>query len=243
MAHRTGAFVAAVTWAAMAATAEAALLTVGPAGSQATIQAAIGSALANAEDDEIRVQSGTYAENLSLTMSDRSLLLSGGWDSTFVRQSGESVVDAGRRGRALALTVSGGDLLLRSMAFTHGVDPALGGGIRASISGGAVTIERCTIRDNTVGGRDRNGKGGGISVELTGSGKLRLTGSEISGNRAEELLTYGAGIHLLSFGTSEGASFRLDGNRILGNVGHSTEVIDPRCATDPLHCEGWLGAH
>lgn len=238
------AFLIAVT---VPATARAAVLTVGPAGAHATIQAAIDAAVANGEDDEIRVQAGTYAENLTLSMGGRSLLISGGWASTFDCQCGETLVDAGGRGRALALSVSGGSLAVRKMGFTHGVhhaDHSFGGGIRAAVSGGTVTIENCAVRDNQVvadGGPNKDGKGGGIGVELTGSGQFRLTGSEVTGNRASDGLTYGAGVYVVASG-SEGASFRIDGNHIADNVGFSRSDIDPACDSDPRSCNGWLGA-
>ena len=248
MTQRTRTFAVAVVAVAVAATARAAVLTVGPAGSHGTIQAAIDLALANGEDDEIRVQAGTYDENLTLSTSGRSLLISGGWSSSFDCQCGETLVDAGGRGRALALQVSGGSLVVRRMGFTHGVDRAdraFGGGIRAAVSGGTVTIDDCAVRDNAVvveGGANKDGKGGGIGVELTGSGQFRLTGSEVAGNRASDGLTYGAGVYLVSRDTSQGAAFRIDGNHIAGNVGFSRADIDPLCGTDPRNCGGWLGA-
>ena len=226
----------------------AAVLTVGPAGSHGTIQSAIDAALANGEDDEIRVQAGTYPENLTLAMAGRSLLISGGWNSKFECQCGETRVDAGDRGRALALAVSGGALDVRKMSFTHGVDtgsvgqPGFGGGVKAAISAGTVTIAECAVRDNAAGAHDRDAMGGGIGVELTGSGRLRLTGNEIADNRVSDGLTYGAGIYLVSRGTSEGASFEIDGNHIADNVGASRSDLDPACGTDPAHCAGWLGA-
>jgi len=84
--------------------------------------------------------------------------------------------------------------------------------------------------------------GGGIGIELTGSGRLRLTGNEIADNRVSDGLTYGAGIYLVSRGTSEGAAFEIDGNHIADNVGFSRSDLDPGCGTDPQHCAGWLGA-
>lgn len=247
MAQRSRTLAFALAAVSVAATARAAVLTVGPSGSHDTIQSAIDVALANGEDDEIRVQAGTYAENLTLTMADRSLLISGGWNSKFECQCGETRVDAGGRGRALALTVSGGSLVVRRMGLTGGVDPGsvgqpgFGGGIRAAISAGTVTIENCSVRDNTAGSPGRDAMGGGMGVELTGSGRLRLTGNEIAGNRASDGLTYGAGIYLVSHATS-GASFEIDGNHIAGNVGFSRSDLDPGCDTDPAHCAGWLGA-
>lgn len=244
------AFLIAVT---MPATTRAAVLTVGPAGSHGTIQAAIAVALANGEDDEIRVQSGTYHENLTLAMASGSLQISGGWSSKFDCQCGETRVDAGGRGRALALQVSGGSLAVRKMSFTHGADPGsvgqpgFGGGVKAAISGGTVTIADCALRDNVAGEPGREiAMGGGIGVELTGSGRLSLTGNEIADNRVLDGLTYGAGIYLVSRGTSgstdEGASFAIDGNHIADNRGLSRSDLDPACGSDPQHCAGWLGA-
>jgi hypothetical protein len=232
----------------VAATARAAVLTVGPGGSHHTIQAAIDVALANGEDDEIRVQAGTYRENLTLAMASGSLLISGGWNSKFDCGCGETRVDADRRGRALALQVSGGSLAVRKMGFIQGVDtgsvgkPGFGGGIKAAISGGTVTIADCAVRDNAAGAPGRDAMGGGIGVELTGSGRLRLTGNEIADNRVSDGLTYGAGMYLVSRATSDGASFEIDGNHIMDNRGISRSDLDPACGSDPQHCAGWLGA-
>ena len=74
----------------LCATASAAVLTVGDHGTYATIQAAVDAAL-GAGSTEIRVEQGTYVENVFVSMNFVSddLEVTGGWNASFTARSSD----------------------------------------------------------------------------------------------------------------------------------------------------------
>ena len=68
----------------------AAIYTVGPGGTHATVQGAIDAALWAPGVDEIRVGAGTYVENLNLSQGGSSnvIVMTGGWDAGFASMGG-----------------------------------------------------------------------------------------------------------------------------------------------------------
>jgi hypothetical protein len=80
-----------------------AIITAGPQGTHATIQAAIDAAMAAPGDDEVRIQSGHWIERVGFThVIDERLDVSGGWNADFDLQTQDpsaTVIDADLAGR------------------------------------------------------------------------------------------------------------------------------------------------
>ena len=155
----------------------------------------INGAIALAGDgDTINVSVGSYTgSGNEVVLINKNVVLSGGWDPTFVDQSGTSTVDgeSSRRG----ITVSIGGVTATVIRFVvqngvRGIGPG-GGGIQ---NNGILTLNNCTIQDNsgagiqntnnlvvnesTISGNSNDAGGGGISS----IGALTLNNSTVSGN-------------------------------------------------------------
>src|SRR5690242_15407456 len=108
-----------VLWAASAHAEPLPSFTVGPGGTHASIQSAIDAALASGESREIRVAAGTWSERLTIRHAGpagRLLLLSGGWDKSFLVPLPDvrpTVVDAGRLGAALVVETDSGHVAVQ----------------------------------------------------------------------------------------------------------------------------------
>ena len=146
----------------------AATFTVGTGGTHATIQAAITAAITAGGDSEIRVEAGTYTENLTVadTMTSGTLTITGGWDPAFtIRNTDPSVttISGGSVGRVLTVEILGGTLTLDGFTLKDG-NPAFSFGGELSLeprNAAQITISNNQIQGNTItatGGVD----GGGV---------------------------------------------------------------------------------
>ncbi len=102
-----------------------------------SIQQAIG--FATSPDDEVRVATGVYTENLDI---NHSVTLQGGWNSSFSAQdptSTATVID-GDGDHNVRIDAPAAEVAIEAVALENGKD-----GIH--IDNGNVTVERCTIRD------------------------------------------------------------------------------------------------
>ncbi len=184
---------AAFTIAAITSSLGATILTVGPDGDYASLQDAIDVAIVAGGEDQIRVQVGTYPENLSISSSSiaGSLAILGGWDSAFSSRSPHAestIIDGTQSGRPLTIEISGGEVHFDSMTFSGGlVEDTLpfGGGFYAWLTGDAVIrMDNCRIVENTVASPSQ-AWGGGVSVRLEGTSELHLNRVFVLDNTAD----------------------------------------------------------
>jgi hypothetical protein len=206
--------------AAMPAGAE--VYTVGPSGRFTSIQAALTHAAqtpvnpTSTVTHEIRVQRGTYPENLRTPnpcCGRRVIRIRGGWNSTFTSTTGDpagTVVDGRDRGRVFtALDVSEGQLELSNLTLSQGYlraggvyGVATGAGLRASLRGNALLIlSSVHVRDHTIRGEgtgSSEGQGAGAMVLIEGSADLLVQDSVFRNNfivpGSTSMASYGAGL-------------------------------------------------
>ncbi len=149
----------------------------------ATINGAIGKAPAG---DTILVSSGAYTGTGSeVVLINKSITLSGSWDSNFTTQSGVSVIDG--QGLRRGITIPYGTavtVVIEQFTIQNG-STSDGGGILNN-TGNDLTINDTTITGNTV-----TNYGGGI----INSGNLILNNSTVSGNIALGSSSRGGGVY------------------------------------------------
>ena len=150
----------------------------------ATINGAIGKA---SSGDTIYVATGTYTSSsgVEVVLIDRSITLSGGWDSTFTTQTGTSTIDGGRARRGITINDSQSANIER-FTIQHGwVANGDGGGI---YNAGSMTLNSSIVNDNTA-----YNQGGGI---YNYTNTMTLNNSTISFNTSQ----YSAGGGVYNFG-------------------------------------------
>jgi hypothetical protein len=204
--------------------AQADVLTVGPEGTYATIQEALSRAATRPlGSHEVRVQRGTYTENLRAPnpcCGGRHITISGGWYNGFTNRDTDpahTIVDGRSRGRVFtALALTSGSLGLTTLTLrggyleaggVHGV--GTGAGLRATIANDArLGLTWVNIERNTIRGED------GTSAEAQGAGAMVLLqdSSRFSAHRvffrtnmivlggATSMRAHGGGMHLQIFG-------------------------------------------
>lgn len=155
----------AIMLSAVAGTAGAEVITVGPSLTDfdyLTITAAIAG---SASGDEIVIAPGIYPENLTINGKDLQLRNAGGGTVTIFGQGLARCLDL--------VSGSNTDVILRDLIFTGGADN-VGGGIAVSQTCSAI-IENCIVEGN-----DATDQGGGMYI----SGVASLTNVTIRGNTA-----------------------------------------------------------
>lgn len=213
---------------ATAVPARAEVFTVGPGGRFATIQEALTHAAQSPVaptshvSHEIRVRSGTYAENLRVPnpcCGPRSIRVIGGWNSTFTsspRDPGLTVIDGRSRGRVLTIPhLSEGSLELSGLTLRGGYLRAggvyglgYGAGLQASLTGRALLmLQRVVVRNNTIRGEgtgQAEAQGAGASVVLEDDAGVLLNESRFQTNMIvvgeASLASWGGGLNLQVFG-------------------------------------------
>jgi hypothetical protein len=199
-----------------------AFLTVGPAGDYATLQSALtaaaGPGIPSTTTVEVRIQQGTYLENVRLPnpcCGGRRMVVSGGWNATFSSTTGgpaSTIVDGDTRGRVFDVpNLDLGSLTLRNLTLrngylraggAHGI--AVGAGLRAFLSAStSLILSNVHVRSNTI-----RGEGAG-PAEAQGAGAMLLVrdsaGVLINDSRFERNMTLqattamaalGGGLHL-----------------------------------------------
>ncbi|GAB4200874.1 MAG: hypothetical protein Tsb002_37240 [Wenzhouxiangellaceae bacterium] len=145
--------------------AQAAVLTVGLAGSYATIAAALADARDMPGDDEVRVQSGVYSENLVINFggSGDRVDLTGSWDAAFAVQNSvaNSIIDGMAAGRVIDFSLSAGDHL---------------------------RMDRFVIQNGLADLR------AGVFLDMRGVSRVEMTANIIRNNRAEADRASAAGL-------------------------------------------------
>ena len=197
-----------IRWLALAAAAAfampagAAVFTVGPDGTYGTIQAGLEAAVAAGGHSEVRVEKGTYAENIFSTdlATGESVVLSGGWGAGFTiptDDAGATVIDGTTGGYCLDLRPQGGSLVITDLTFTHS-GTGSGGGLYLDLEGDAAAqVRHCRSTGNAVAATGAvDIEGAGIYAYLAGTAHLEITGCTLSGNslEADAGSTAGAGL-------------------------------------------------
>lgn len=155
-----------------------------PCTTPATACATINGALAKPSflpGDMIKVAKGTYVGSGSqVVLLDKSVTLSGGWDTTFTNQVGTSKID-GQRARRGIFVNSQVVATLDHFTVLNGTDQVSGEGWGAGIKNlGTLTITESSIIKNNASKHNNGGYGAGIYS----TGQLTLTNTLISKNVA-----------------------------------------------------------
>ncbi len=201
----------------------AAVLTVGIHGTYSTIDAAIDAAL-GAGATEIRVEQGTYVENIGFGpgfVSD-DIAITGGWNATFSTRSSDAsltVIDGGQLDDPVVyIMAGGGSVLVDGFTLTNGTE-VIGAGVQARPTGDTeVTISNNRIIGNTSSAPSIPGGAGVYFRQFSGSGRFNLVDNLISGNTVENTgggSASGGGVELYAHDSS---SFTATGNRIMDNT-------------------------
>ncbi|MCP4900982.1 MAG: hypothetical protein GY906_28775 [bacterium] len=186
----------------IASALHATILTVGPSGSYATIQTAIDEALLVPGFHDIRVQTGTYIENLYIgTVNAGVIRMSGGWNSFFNNQTASpwlTKINGGSAGRVVELNHTGGSVQIYNFTITDGfldTFDSQGGGVYISLINGAqVRMSNCNIVKNELNG-DLGANGGGLFADLSDISSLYVKGCRFRNNRiVANVTTFGAGM-------------------------------------------------
>jgi len=208
----------------------AALLTVGPGGTHATVQAAVDAAVATPEDDELRLRAGTFFELVDVGSSDLGgrLAISGGWDAAYAVRDptpGATAIDGSSAGRPFtAGFVTAGELALEGLGFRNGetnVSSASGGGLYLWAVDVTVTLVDCVFDSNlaTLDDGAFSAFGGGALISAGGSAEVRLTGVTFTGNRVfvddTVGVPLGGGAY---FGALDSARVLVRGGEVSGNL-------------------------
>jgi len=192
------------------------------ASGETTIQAAINAAISAGGSNEVRVQQGTYNENIEIKNINSdvgTLNITGGWNSAFTTRDTDytlTTIDGGGTGRVLWIEIDTGgyiDLTLDGFTLQNGSNNTYGSGILIEADFEfQITINNNRILNNTSSGTDSIA-GGGIFAQCTtaGVGILNITNNLIKGNSVTSSggSVTGAGIDL-SF--SLAAVFNVTGN-------------------------------
>lgn len=162
------------------------------ASGETTIQSAINEAISAGGSNEVRVQQGTYVENIYLPVSSNvgTLNITGGWNSSFSSKNTDytlTTIDGGGIGRVFNINIqSGGTMVFTLDGFTiqNGGNTTYGSGINISaVDEAELTISNNRIVNNNASGTSE-GSGGGIYAYLDAEGNLLLeiTNNLIKGN-------------------------------------------------------------
>lgn len=202
------------------------VLTVGPGGSQPTIQAAINAALGSLGSSpiEIRVAAGTYRENITVppAMNQGQVIVSGGWNSDFtVRDLDPSLtsIDGSVQDRVFNISPAGGELTIDGFAITNGRVNGFGGGLSVEPTGASrVTISNNLILGNvSVGQSPSTASGGGIWAYLKDTSRVLVSDNIIIENRSDggtDTEAYGGGMRVV---VDQDALVTIRHNRIEAN--------------------------
>lgn len=199
--------------------ARATIFRVGPAGQYATIQQALTAAAtagSSTASHDIRLQSGTYEENLRLPATccgGRAIRISGGWNALFNLQGTDpaaTVIDGRDRGRVLhAPSFDSGQLMLDRVTLRKGrlrttaaETRATGAGVYGLLTGTArLVLFDAVVRDNAIRGTapySGEAKGAGAMVILNDASSLSVYGTRLQNNLIVEagaaLASYGGGL-------------------------------------------------
>lgn len=199
--------------------ASAALLTVGPGGSFGEIQPALDAAMASPETDEIRLQAGTFVENLHLDLAHQGLSISGGWTSDFTLASGRTVIDGNLAERVLRLTLDHATLTLERLELAHGATTTGGAALFATVASSLLVLDSSVVRDNLTQADPEVSAEGAVALRWSGGSTVALIKSTFQRNRGQGGSPSGGAVSLQE-STSEGpaSSISIEACSFLDNV-------------------------
>ncbi len=204
----------------------------------ATACAAINGALAKVgfvAGDTIKITNGMYTNTGNdVVFIDQDVTLSGGWDASFVSQTGMTTLDGQNTRRGI--NVNEGIVNIERFIIQNGYNSAQGGGIRNNailniqnslitnntsgwmgggiFSFGTLSLNNSTISHNTAGSGGSGGGGGGAIQNY--SGTVTIENSTISGNT---IVGAFSGNAISNFGT-----VILKNSTVSGNSGTPTVI-------------------
>ncbi|MCG3211418.1 MAG: hypothetical protein FOGNACKC_05064 [Anaerolineae bacterium] len=125
--------------------------------------------------DSVLVATGTYTgTGTEVVLLDKSVILSGGWNTGFTTQSGTTILDGETTRRGITV-ISGVMVTIERITIQNGYSFSFGGGILNE--GGTLNLDHINVTGNTAG------NGGGIYNNY--SGIVTLNNSIISKNSGE----------------------------------------------------------
>jgi hypothetical protein len=150
-----------------------------------TVNVAIGKA---ANEDTIKVAIGTYTgSGTEVVLINKSVNISGGWNTGFTAQNGQSTIDG--QGTRRGVTVNNGAVATMQRFMVQNGNANFGGGLFIDV-GATLTINDSMISDNMA-----DWGGGGIFININAplnnqGGTLTLNNSIVSDNK-EGIRNYG----------------------------------------------------
>jgi hypothetical protein len=167
--------------------AHAALLTVGPGGTHASIQQALSAATTIPGDDEIRIAAGVYDENITFfaTLAD-TVTISGGWDAAFALRMANpalTVIDGGASGHGVYGSVSQGRVEIANLTVRNG-ESFTGGGMELDASGTAQLLLADLVLHDNLATWEFASNGGGLKLNARNDAVAEVRDSLIRDNRS-----------------------------------------------------------
>ncbi|HJY63078.1 MAG TPA: hypothetical protein VJ455_02900, partial [Ignavibacteria bacterium] len=156
-------------------------------------QAALNTAAANGENDSINVFAGTYNVNPTLTyLSNENFIIC-------IKGIGSVVLDGANTRQILQLSsmANNGDIYIEGITFQHG-RADYGGGLNVLTQGADISINNCTINDNTSGF-----VAGGVNL-FSNTGNITITNCSFRRNSSPNTSGY-------PYGTAGGLFVQTDG--------------------------------
>jgi len=193
--------------------AQAQLFKVGPAGDYATIGDALVDLLASPlAVNLIKVQAGvTTLEHLSIpaTWTTGTIWLSGGWDASFLNQSGnptDTVISGWTGSSVISVTMAGGTLIISDLSIRDGVATS-GAGLQIHpTSDSHIQLDNLEISNN-LASFSGTVQGGGIEALLQDTSTLDIDGCDIHHNIAAGTNAgadvFGGGVYIRAEASSE----------------------------------------
>lgn len=224
---------------------------VGQGGTHTDIQSAIDAAVAlTGGSHTIRVQAGTYVENLVISTSTHQLDIRGGWNATFTQQTLDpsiTIVDGNGSQVVNVLLFSSAYLILDNFTFTNGAGVRQGAGVYVETQDTSEAfITNSHIIGNTVVPGAGQPEGGGIFARAQNSSIVEIEDNLIAENETMDPdpsgNVRGGGVLLKIEGNSEMTFSRnvLRDNACVGPVGPGTAAscaieasLDPGSGPEP----------
>ncbi len=206
------------------------VFTVGPAGTHATLQAAVTAADALGGQNEIRLQQGAYEEPKILVTvdDDLSLTISGGWNGAFSEMTPDPSLTSLSGGTTTEImNVSGngtGVCRLENLTFTEGfTEQSAAAVFVVTLGGSTIEIVDCHFLDNRAGFDDGSSEspfGTAISAEVREESNVFVRSCVFRGNTSRG--SSGAG-GSLDLSASNDSTLEVSGSSFIGNQALSVQ--------------------